>query len=321
MGLEFAVWQLEQAGYKVLQVEEIHSYNVFESDKFKVHVTSCYGTQQAVLKIYKKDSRIQKCFADIQGYRQATAHGIQSVGLIYPRDPLPENPRFLLTEFQDRPVVTLAKCDINNPDYNSIVKQIAQEMARLHRINSPIFGYHTAQGVASRSGSLFDLVFDRFENKIVHLERQDSACSEGIRELFNTLRSNCNARAKLEMPSYDFVHGNLDSTNILVDPSSGSFVSFIDWKYSFFGNRHYDLSYHLRWLNPHEHDMRIRNTFLEAYDKSYGESLDQELYDFFDEIHILRMGIIKIIEKYQDNKFNLQELFQKYGIKGTGVVL
>lgn len=103
----------------------------------------------------------------------------------------------------------------------------------------------------------------------------------------NWLRTNLPIDAPIAL-----IHGDFKANNLLID--SDNRVAVIDWELAHIGDPYEDLAFTLLWTTPHDivGGMLSRNDYLACYEKSSGQSIDQERLCYWQIFALVKLAAI-----------------------------
>lgn len=309
VSLEEAIMELEAGGIRLSgKFEEIESLNKFETRKYLVRVDD--GTlngHPAVLKLYMPSS-YRKDRNEVACSEIARDGGVPVPEIIYPGFPEDAN-GFILVDYVDS--LTLKEAGRRgHPRYRNMVSEAAAIMAGFHRIKSPIFGYPSGE---SGSRCLSDFVFERIDAAIEALEPMKAKSDvELAMKVYDALRGRVETSMLDGMKEFEFVHGDYNDNNVLVDPGKGRVKAVIDWKRGHYGNRHADPGHPVRIINREHPRTREGDLFMMEYDRSHGEPHDKMLYEFFDDVRTLMLSLYGLRTGEYGNLYSLKSVARKY---------
>lgn len=300
---------LKQQGYEPQIGSQVESYNIFESVKYLISIRVKGVIKPAILKLYKDRGGRPKCLIDIYGYRLAKERRVCTPSVYIPNEPIIPSQKFLVVERWEGPLRTIKRLPPESLDCSRITG-IAAELLKLHSIENADYGYYYLNKVHKMQGGFMRVLFSMFRNHVENVIAVQPAYAKRIEKVVNSLQGNSRVEKKLTKTKYEFLHGNLDLTNIVANAENNTFAGLIDWKYAFFGDRHYDLAYCFRWIEFLNKGMG--KALLNVYEELSGKRLDEELMEFFDDVHNLKLGLIRIEEGFAENCFELENVVRKY---------
>ncbi len=267
---------LERTGYMPAGINPIYSHK--EADTFQL---TLMDGRAAILKAFH--SHRARAVIELSAYRMAAEHGIPTVDVIYPTE-IPTGlsvpfPSFIILEAA--PAVTLEGAK-SHRNYQSLLKQSAQVLARIHRIEGNKIGYLTGPYKVSdnhKTKAPFRRNLHYMKDVLTGAEKVSHRPAvrrvmEGLIERWEV----SDIEGRLAEKPYNFVHGDYNSRNILVEPEKDKIVAVIDWAGARFDNRHFDLPHAVDIFNGGGSD---GNAFLQYYSEAYGSPVDRELYSFY----------------------------------------
>ncbi len=267
---------LESAGYIPAGITPI--YNHKGADTYQL---TLMDGRAAILKAFH--SHRAGAVIELSAHRMAADHSIPTVDVIYPTE-IPTNlsvpfPYFIILEAA--PAVTLEGAE-SHRNYQSLLKQSAQLLAGIHKIRGNKIGYLTGPYKVSdnhKTKAPFRRNLHYMTDVLTGTEKVSGRPSvrrvmEGLIERWEDF----DIEGRLAEKPYNFVHGDYNSRNVLVEPERDKVAAVIDWAGARFDNRHFDLPHAVDILNRNGSD---GNAFLQYYSEAYGSPVDRELYSFY----------------------------------------